>query len=268
MTHVPYDVLGVKTVGYLEFAVPTALADRVVCTWIDRRTDPHAVLPDACIDLVWDGEHVGVAGPDTRAWAITAGKTYAGIRFRPGAAPGVLGLPASELLNRDVLLGDIWGAHRARELEGQLAEAEIEAAPRILECAIARHLANGDAEAPDPLVDAVLRVVQSPPREREGEGEAEVALVQHIADSTGVSPRSLHRRCTVALGYGPKTLDRILRFRRAVRLIGRQVRLAEAAVRAGYADQAHLTNEFRRLAGVTPRELSSAGPLVLSANGL
>jgi AraC-like DNA-binding protein len=256
---VPYDVTSAMSVGYVELAVQPALADRVVCTWIDRRAGPRAVLPDACIDLVWNGEQVTVAGPDTRAADVEPNKTYVGIRFRPGAAPGVLGLPASELLDRDVALAELWGAQAAGDLAEQLAGAGVAGAPQVLENALLRYLS--DAPPPDPLVDSLVHEVHS--------GRyADAAVVQHLAERTGLSPRSLHRRCTAALGYGPKTLDRILRFRRALRLIGRHVGLADAALQAGYADQAHLSNECRRLGGATPRDFSASSPIVLSANGL
>jgi AraC-like DNA-binding protein len=81
-----------------------------------------------------------------------------------------------------------------------------------------------------------------------------------------VHERTLRRRCTAALGYGPKTLDRILRFRRALRLIRSHVPLADAARQAGYADQSYLTNECRRLANATPGELST-GPFTVCGNG-
>jgi AraC-like DNA-binding protein len=49
----------------------------------------------------------------------------------------------------------------------------------------------------------------------------------------------------------------VLRFRRARALARRNadVHLAELAAAAGYADQAHLTRECRRLSGLTPSEL-------------
>jgi AraC-like DNA-binding protein len=60
-----------------------------------------------------------------------------------------------------------------------------------------------------------------------------------------------------ALGYGPKTLERILRFQRFRALAARRpyLGLAELAAVAGYADQSHLTRECRRLAGGTPTSL-------------
>ena len=244
--------------GYVEFPVNGALAERVVCTWIDaRRSEGRAVLPDACIDLVWDGAQVLVAGPDTQAWDASPGKAFVGLRFRPGAAPGILRVAANELIDRTVTLGDVWGARHANALIERLGETPLEVAPSVLEDAVLRRL--NEAPPADPVVDSLIREVQV---------AHDSAVVQGIARRVGFSPRSLHRRSLAALGYGPKTLDRILRFRRALGLILRGVGLAEAASRTGYADQAHLTNEFRRLGGATPGEFSSAGRIILSANGL
>jgi hypothetical protein len=60
--------------------------------------------------------------------------------------------------------------------------------------------------------------------------------------------------------YGPKKLDRIIRFRRFLHQAGsrREASLAETAFEVGYADQAHLTRECRRLSGLTPGDLLGA----------
>jgi AraC-like DNA-binding protein len=58
------------------------------------------------------------------------------------------------------------------------------------------------------------------------------------------------RWCLDAFGYGPSVWRRIPRFRTALRLASRGVPVAVTAVRAGYADQAHLAREVRALAGV------------------
>jgi AraC-like DNA-binding protein len=57
-------------------------------------------------------------------------------------------------------------------------------------------------------------------------------------------------------GLTPKTLARVLRFGRACGYLrsGRTASLAETAVMCGYYDQAHLTNDWRRLSGCTPGE--------------
>ncbi len=69
----------------------------------------------------------------------------------------------------------------------------------------------------------------------------------------GLSERQLRRRFHAAAGYGPKTLQRVLRFRRF--LAGPRGDLARAALEAGYADQPHLTREVARLAGTSPSRL-------------
>ena len=92
------------------------------------------------------------------------------------------------------------------------------------------------------------------------------ARAEDVADDVGLSARQLRRRCQTAVGYGPKTLQRVLRFQRFVRMLDDPAGppdLAVAAARAGYADQAHLTRECRELSGLTPVSLG-AGPPGLS----
>ncbi len=74
-----------------------------------------------------------------------------------------------------------------------------------------------------------------------------------------MSERQFRRRCLAAAGYGPKTLHRILRFRRFVARIDAAdapADLSRIAAEAGYADQAHLTRESVRLAGLPPAALA------------
>ena len=65
----------------------------------------------------------------------------------------------------------------------------------------------------------------------------------------GLGERQLRRRFASAVGYGPKTFARVIRFRAALGLVRGGAALAEAALAAGYADQAHMTREMRSLAG-------------------
>src|SRR5579872_4876178 len=73
--------------GYREWRPHRALADHVVCLWVDPARPPDSVvLPDGCIDVVWDGCRLQVAGPDTCAVSVSEGGSFLGVRFRPGAA--------------------------------------------------------------------------------------------------------------------------------------------------------------------------------------
>ena len=87
------------------------------------------------------------------------------------------------------------------------------------------------------------------------------ARAELVAGRLGISERQLRRRCQAAVGYGPRTLTRVLRFRRFLSRLDAAVDaadLAGLAADAGYADQAHLTRESTRLAGLPPAALARA----------
>jgi transcriptional regulator GlxA family with amidase domain len=101
--------------------------------------------------------------------------------------------------------------------------------------------------AADPAMTRAVTLLRDP-----------AARTEDIADQVGLSERQLRRRSQAAAGYGPKTLQRVLRFQRFVRLLDASPALpdlAAAAVLAGYADQPHLTRECRALSGHTPAAL-------------
>jgi AraC-like DNA-binding protein len=208
----------------------------------DQRED-RRILPDGRMDLVWIPE-LGtlVAGPQSRHTSRPVGAPLlaVGARFRPGVAPQLLRLPASELVDRHVPLDAVRPALAAR-LDARLEGAGDPLA--VLQQELMRSLA--DLGEPDPVVRAATTLLDG--------GSAGVA---EVADRVYVSERQLQRRFAERVGYGPKTFQRIARFQRAVGQLGLDgARLASAAASAGYADQAHLTRESRRLAGLSPREL-------------
>jgi AraC-like DNA-binding protein len=232
--------------AYREFGPGRRLADFVTCTW-ERGVPPAGapgtarVMPDGCVDLVWRGGDLFVAGPDSRAFLspVAPGETIVGLRFRTGTAGQLLGLPANELLDARVPVAEIWGAELAERL-GEAPSAEERRA--LLERAVEQRIAE-----PDQLVlDAVHRLGR--PGTRIGD----------LSDALGTSERQLLRRFNGAVGYGPKTLDRVLRFQRFLaRARNGGGDLARAAADLGYADQAHLTRECVRLSGLTPARLAA-----------
>jgi AraC-like DNA-binding protein len=219
--------------SYIEHLVASPL---LCCTWEQTAPDDtlQRVVPDACVDLIWNGETLPIAGPDTRARLvpIPAGTPFVGARLRPGAAGAALALPADELRDVSPDAADVLGRDTCeRLLEALAAGAEPHA------------LLRGALEAPrarlDPLVRAAISALDRPG-----------ARVAGVAAELGVSSRQLQRRVSAAVGYGPKTLACVLWFRR-VQALG-EGRLVDLALDAGYADQAHMTTEVTRLAGVPP----------------
>ena len=224
--------------AYREHAPPDALATVVACLW-ENAPDANRkqlVVPDGCVDLIWlDERELVVAGADTgpRSVDLPAGARVSGIRLRPGAAGAVLGLPAQELRDRQVLLALVWGEEGAR-LEDAIAGADPARRLALLAAAVAERRAE-----PDALVLAAAGRLAAPR-----------ARVAGVAAELGVGERQLRRRLLTSVGYGPKVLARVARLRRLVALADSP--LAARALEAGYANQAHMNEEVRRLTGATP----------------
>jgi AraC-like DNA-binding protein len=206
---------------------------------------PLRVVPDGSADIIWrdDGHAVTTftAGPDTEAQLapLGEGSRMVGIRFAPGAADSVLGLPLDAVCDQRVPLEELWGG-AADELAERVALSDQP------EVALATAVQDRISEAPDPTAAAIARQL---------EFAAGPGIVSGVADEVGVSERQLQRRCRTAFGYGPKTLHRVLRFQRALRLARGGGRLADVAAVAGYADQAHMARDTRSLAGVSLTDL-------------
>jgi len=243
--------------GYAEWAPPPALRGAVACLWTsltldqpaddnqhDQAGQPGLVLPDGCSDLIWEqGVGCYIAGPDTGpARPMTkAGTVIVGVRFRPCAGGRVLKTPLSEITNQRVALADLLPP-AARRLPATLDPAQ--AAERVL--AVTGALAAEGA--PDRAMTRAATLLRDP-----------AARADAVAAEVGLSARQFRRRCQADLGYGPKTLQRVLRFQRFVRLLDAAPAppdLAAVAAQAGYADQAHLTRECSDLSGLTPARLA------------
>jgi AraC-like DNA-binding protein len=229
---------------YREWAPPPRLRAAVACFWArtvggDTRV---GVLPDACSDLIWQADRGAfVAGPDTGPVTTThpPGAVLLGVRFLPGAGGPALRTPLNELRNMRVDLIDLL-PKLARSLGDSLSPDE--ALGRLVD--VTAELV--DAGPPDPIVQDVGRRLTDPR-----------VSVAALADELALSERHLRRRCQQAVGYGPKTLHRVLRFRRFLASADScpHLDLAGLAFSAGYADQAHLTRECSALAGMSPGQL-------------
>jgi AraC-like DNA-binding protein len=196
------------------------------------------ILPDGCLDLVWDGHRLFVAGPDTtaRQHKSHAGASYVALRCSAGTGPALLGVPADRVRDQTPDLEELWPAGEARELAERVAADPV----ATLETWVVERATD---RAPDPLGPRVLGMA------------ATGTPVATMADRLGLSARHLHRRCLPVFGYGPRRLARVLRLGRAVEAARTGVPLAWVAASCGYADQAHLSREMRALAGTTPIRL-------------
>jgi AraC-like DNA-binding protein len=113
------------------------------------------------------------------------------------------------------------------------------------------------------ILDRLLDDLTKQSADRSGDAYQSLNVSQfqvgRLATLLGQSGRTLQRRMRTATGLAPKRFLAVDRFRRAVREIAtRQTKLSLVAGGFGFSDQAHLTREFRRHAGLTPKTFQQA----------
>jgi AraC-like DNA-binding protein len=169
----------------------------------------------------------------------------------------LLGIPMGEMIDRVVPLDAVLGK-AARDLGIRLAEAN-------------------DRDTRIALLDAALiaRLAECPPVRSEvahaiglltGRPDLDIAA---IARDIGWSRKHLAACVRDALGVGPRSFRRLVRFQRLTALIADDASTdwAGLACDAGYCDQSHLIREFREFADMTPtqfiaRSLGDGGGLI------
>ncbi|MEN8160964.1 MAG: helix-turn-helix domain-containing protein [Myxococcota bacterium] len=241
--------------SHWEWDAPAALAPWILglAASTDEGEPPSVrVLPDGGADLLCSAPAQGgawqidVFGPKRRALVVRDRDPMQklAVRLRPGAAARWLGAPAHALADRALPLESLRGGE-AHELAERLAGAASRAEQiGAMVGVLARRAA--DLEPPPPLVEAALS------RTRASGGRL---VTRTLARELGTSERQLERAFREHVGLGPKRFARIVRLGAAHRALAGGASQLEAALAAGYHDQAHLHRDARALAGVAPSAL-------------
>jgi AraC-like DNA-binding protein len=145
-----------------------------------------------------------VMGSVTCATQPPAGERFAmiGVYLRPLGSVALLGLPATELTDRVVSLGDVW------KFRGIAPE---QTSLHTVEALLARQLASAS------LPDRAVRIAELASHVRRCGGRMSVA---DMADLTGLSRQHLARLFLQYLGVSPKLYARLARFRAGLFLLG------------------------------------------------
>jgi AraC-like DNA-binding protein len=200
---------------------------------------------------------------DTHCLVETPG-TQAGIQVNltPIGAHLLLGVPMHELTNRVVELDDLLGGPGALFIERLHGAPDWEARFGLIDEALVRRLDRARPVSPD-VAWAWRRIVESRGR----------TAVAELCDELGCTRKHLARRFHEQIGVAPKTYAGVLRFQRAVHMlghrdgenwmdarehgVGRGMSWGEIALECGYFDHAHMNRDFRRFAGTSPGELAA-----------
>lgn len=202
----------------------------------------RSVAPDGRCGLAFVDGVLWWFGPQTTPWTpARSGVHVVGVRLSLSAGRRAAGGPLRQWQNLRVPLSTVWEQEDVNRLARQAASA------------------TSDTERVDLLVTAIGARVDAA-RCPDGAAAALVGLVltdspvSEIAGRVGLSPRQVHRRCLQEFGLPPSVLRRIARVHRAAiqATTTGQPSLAQLAVDAGFADQAHFCREIRAMSGATP----------------
>lgn len=236
---------------YRETPPPPSLDGFVAAIWtLDVGGKPdewvrHEAVPDGCIELIrrhagrsiWRREQppLFVTGLALRPATLrfSGDARFTGIRLWPWGWHALDG-------DRCANFADDWHAVAEDSPLAALLTNDVAQLPRLI-AAFAGHM-----QSP---IDAIRHVDS----------------VGALARTSGLPPRQLQRIFARETGMPPRSYLRLLRFRDAVVGVqGDASALADTAAASGYADQAHMTREFRALGGLSPSTARrrAAGPFV------
>jgi AraC-like DNA-binding protein len=222
----------------------------------------HRVLPDNCVDILWQdsGSSAFAVGMMSSAIFVASSgpvQTVA-VRFLPGAARSFFGVPLGALTDGRADLDELWGRSCADRLQDGLwtrALSDRERLDLIEQALVERLVAHGAQPVRGGrAVMAVSPLARIAVARIEACGGA--LRVESLADDLRVSRQHLAAQFREQVGLSPKLFARITRFRRATeKARGQQaVDWAALALDCGYFDQSHLIRDFHDFATTTPEQ--------------
>ena len=168
-----------------------------------------------------------------------------GLKFQPGGLRPFFHTSVSVLTNRVVPASEVFGP----EILALAKQLRCLDSPEDMAAATAAYFAqrlpahDSNTELATALVDTILH-------------DPTILSVKALSKRSGQSVRSLQRLFREYVGASPKWVIRRFRLHELLERFhsGEEVDGAQLALELGYADQAHLINDFRKLAGITPTE--------------
>ncbi|SEE99265.1 AraC-type DNA-binding protein [Arthrobacter alpinus] len=213
------------------------------------RSSRQQLIAFAACNLVVQRERLELAGPTTRlSHQDLTGRGWAvGALLRPAAVPFFTGNPATlRDVKVDLELPELQDAV-VHAMEGPAAGMPPESRRENAVAAFSAWLATIITDvSPEALVaNSMVELIAS---------NASVVRIEDAAARLSMSTRTLQRLSQKYVGLSPSVLIRRRRLQEAAERTRTQPEadLASIAIEFGYVDQAHLTNDFQKVLGLTP----------------
>lgn len=249
-------------------AVPDELSTYVEHLWwvtwdLGEAAIESAVIPFPSVNLAVEWGDDGASrhghrlpavlahGVVTRLFRIELSGTggVVGVRFRPGGFAALFDVDVSTLTDRAVPAIEVLD----RVLAGELMDLVDRDTPKARAEAIVETMAKR-VRPPSERFTRVARLVD------EMRDDPTLVRVDQLPERCGWTARTIQRVFRSDVGAGPKWVLGRFRLQEAALALEESGAhdLAGLAVSLGWYDQAHFTNEFSSVMGVTPREYAAA----------
>ena len=233
--------------SYAEILPDKNLRPFIECYWV-RSDDlsPQTVLPDGCIDIIFNDASGSVVGTMTTPVVVQPSGDFVGVRFRAGKASMFLNFQASELTDEKTELQNITGGDGSILIEKLFDAQELSRKIEILNANLLSWFCNRSNEKVDYVIQ---KIIQS---------QGNISI-NSICLSLELSRQHLARLFQEYVGIRPKQFARVIRFQALLRNVRQtqKVNWAEEAAMLGYYDQAHLITDFRQFSGTSPEKFTA-----------
>lgn len=221
----------------------------------------YEIFPDCNVKLIFRFSSTAcrmvLMGPATEKATveIAAAPDYFGFRFRPGQAPQLADVHPSKLVNSFVDIFQIQGEPIQSLAKRLLSLKQHPERQLLMERIIRDSLPN----VPDRRCRQATILLDL---------HGGQLSIKNLAGKLGIQVRSLERLFKSRLGLSPKRLNCLIRLRRIMSHLhaGTFTSLAELAQTCGYADQSHMTREFKEMTGRLPGQKGACEPRPLTGS--
>ncbi|MBX2841931.1 MAG: helix-turn-helix domain-containing protein [Flammeovirgaceae bacterium] len=247
--------------SFREISPSSEFSSYVDAYWIfeNKEQNKHSrILPDGFVDIIFNfGEktetlpawNVGLSGAMTRFREVQSlnNSSLMGVRFKPGGFLWPNNFPLASIKNTTILGTEFYPNFNSVFVEQLLEIKSIPGKISLIERELHKIMIK-DTNNSIYTISSVCSSISS---------SIQFFSLSKLASIYNTSPRQLERKFKTKVGVTMKEYHSIERFKKVVDQIKNhpEKSLLDIAYHFGYTDHSHLTNDFKKIAGITPSQL-------------